>query len=69
MALLLETDKSQANKSSSDGATPLMYASITGQLHMIELLITNGADIDARDYENGWTALMQATYYGWVTTA
>ena len=64
LALILEADKSQANKSSSDGATPLMYASITGQLHMIDLLIKSGADIDARDYENGWTALMQATYYG-----
>ena len=65
VAILLENDKSQANKSSPDGATPLMYASITGQLHMIDLLISSGADIDARDYENGWTALMQATYYGY----
>lgn len=61
---ILEKDKQEANKSSSDGATPLMYASITGQIPMIDLLIKNGADIDARDYENGWTALMQATYYG-----
>ena len=41
-----------------------MYASINGQLSLIQLLIEYGADIDARDYENGWTALMQATYYG-----
>ena len=35
---------------------------------MIDLLISHGADIDAKDYENGWTALMQATYYGFVCT-
>ena len=38
--------------------------SINGYVRMIDLLISHGADIDARDYENGWTALMQATYYG-----
>ena len=26
--------------------------------------IISGADIDAKDFDNGWTALMQATYYG-----
>lgn len=57
-------DSSQANKASTDGATPLMYASINGHNVIIDLLIKYGADIDARDYENGWTALMQATYYG-----
>nr|XP_018666877.1 ankyrin repeat and SAM domain-containing protein 6-like isoform X2 [Ciona intestinalis] len=61
---LLEADGGKANKASSDGATPLMYASITGQLNLIKLLLDYNADIDARDYENGWTALMQATYYG-----
>lgn len=64
MALILKQDPSQANKSSSDGATPLMYASIGGHVYIIKLLIEHGADIDATDYENGWTALMQATYYG-----
>jgi len=61
---ILNDDNTQANRSSSDGATPLMYASINGHLSMIRLLIQSGADIDATDYENGWTALMQATYYG-----
>ncbi|XP_076808592.1 ankyrin repeat and SAM domain-containing protein 6-like [Clavelina lepadiformis] len=64
VANILKNDRIQANKASSDGATPLMYASINGQLNMIKLLIDCGADIDAKDYENGWTALMQATYYG-----
>jgi len=60
----LQLDASSANKASADGATPLMYASINGYVRMIDLLISHGADIDAKDYENGWTALMQATYYG-----
>nr|CAB3221840.1 ankyrin repeat and SAM domain-containing protein 6-like [Phallusia mammillata] len=64
VSTILKQDPSQANKSSSDGATPLMYASIAGHVFIIKLLIENGADIDATDYENGWTALMQATYYG-----
>ena len=28
------------------------------------MLIEHGADIDAQDDISGWTALMQATYYG-----
>jgi len=35
-----------------------------GHLNLVEILLEAGADIDAKDFDNGWTALMQATYYG-----
>lgn len=46
-----------------------MYAAINGHPDMIRLLISHGADVNAKDYENGWTALMQATYYGKLEAA
>lgn len=61
---LLFADPSVANNQSKDAATPLMYASMFGFINLVEILLEQGADIDAKDYENGWTALMQATYYG-----
>lgn len=55
-----------AHISDDDGATPLMYAAMGGHFPSVQLLIQNGADIDKQDKASGWTALMQATYYGWV---
>ena len=46
------------------GATPLMLASIIGHMEIIKLLISQGADLNAKDFVYGWTALMQATFYG-----
>lgn len=46
-----------------DGATPLMYAAMGGFFAIVQLLIQNGADVD-KQVASGWTALMQATYYG-----
>ena len=47
-----------------DGATPLMYAAMGGHLDVVQLLVERGTNIDAQDKKSGWTALMQATYYG-----
>lgn len=66
---ILINHKDECNATTTDGATPLMYAAITGQTDLIKLLVDNGADVNAKDYENGWTALMQATYYGKVEAA
>lgn len=41
-----------------------MYAAMGGHLPTVQLLIQNGADVDKQDKASGWTALMQATYYG-----
>lgn len=66
---LLTNHKDECNTTTPDGATPLMYAAITGQTKIIQLLVEHGANVNAKDYENGWTALMQATYYGKVDAA
>jgi hypothetical protein len=41
-------------------SSPSAHASQT----VVELLVERGAHIDAQDSVSGWTALMQATYYG-----
>ncbi|GBM02144.1 Ankyrin repeat and SAM domain-containing protein 6 [Araneus ventricosus] len=49
--------------SSHDGMTPLMLAAMLGYNSIINLLICNGAKLDAQDLENGWTALMYAIFH------
>ncbi|XP_062841723.1 ankyrin repeat and SAM domain-containing protein 6-like isoform X2 [Trichomycterus rosablanca] len=61
---ILEEDSSQVNMANADGATPLMIASVSGQLGVVQLLVEKNADIDKQDGVHGWTALMQATYHG-----
>ncbi|KAK7115007.1 hypothetical protein V1264_000957 [Littorina saxatilis] len=62
---ILDQDPSQKDASSSqDGATPLMFAAMTGRLDVAELLLQRGCDINKQDIISGWTALMQATYHG-----
>ena len=41
-----------------------MYAAMGGHAAIVQLLIQNDADVDKQDKASGWTALMQATYYG-----
>ena len=45
------------------GMTPLHYAADEGHTEVVELLIANGADVNAKD-ENGRTPLHLATYWG-----
>lgn len=49
--LLLLKHGADINLRSSDGRTPLMWASIHGKLSTIDLLLENGADKDLTDQE------------------
>ncbi|KAJ6661410.1 hypothetical protein lerEdw1_015039 [Lerista edwardsae] len=61
---ITDEDAAQANVSNDDGASPLMIAAVTGQLSLVQLLVSRNAAIDKQDSVHGWTALMQATYHG-----
>jgi cytohesin len=43
--------------------TPLHYAADEGHTEVVELLIANGADVNAKD-EEGWTPFHLAAYWG-----
>ncbi|CAG2192383.1 ANKS6 [Mytilus edulis] len=62
---ILDLDPSQLDACSPhDGATSVMFAAMTGQLEIAQLLVERGCDINKQDTISGWTALMQATYHG-----
>ncbi|XP_054841740.1 ankyrin repeat and SAM domain-containing protein 6 [Eublepharis macularius] len=61
---IMDEDPAQANVVNDDGASPLMIAAVTGQLPLVQLLVSRNAEIDKQDNVHGWTALMQATYHG-----
>ncbi|XP_053402711.1 ankyrin repeat and SAM domain-containing protein 6-like [Mercenaria mercenaria] len=62
---ILDVDVSQRDTCSlQDGATPLMFAAMTGRIDIAQLLFERGCDINKQDTISGWTALMQATYHG-----
>ncbi|XP_039766594.1 ankyrin repeat and SAM domain-containing protein 6 isoform X2 [Ornithorhynchus anatinus] len=61
---IADEDANQVNIINADGASPLMFAAVTGQLTLVQLLVERKADIDKQDNVHGWTALMQATYHG-----
>ncbi|XP_023236596.1 ankyrin repeat and SAM domain-containing protein 6-like isoform X2 [Centruroides sculpturatus] len=60
---LLKDDPCLCNCHLDDGATPLMYSAMLGYLHIVQLLIKYGAELDKQDTVNGWTALMQAVFH------
>ncbi|MEW6355693.1 MAG: ankyrin repeat domain-containing protein [Planctomycetota bacterium] len=47
---LAEDDRSDLRLTDNDGRTPLHVATEAGQLHIVELLIRKGAEVDVRDY-------------------
>ena len=64
---ILLTDNSQKDYCvPQDGATPLMYASMSGRIDIAMLLVENGCDINKQDKISSWTALMQAIFHGFV---
>jgi ankyrin repeat protein len=48
------------NRSNQDGQTPLMLAARTGSVKVAELLVSHGANVNARETFRGQTALMWA---------
>ena len=50
-----------------DGLTPLMLASIKGDVFVTKLLLNYGAQTSAKD-DTGWTSLMYAAYYNHYDT-
>ena len=61
---ILGSDDTDVDDTDQDGATPLILASISGHLPIVQLLISLGANLNHQDRVNGWTSLMQATFYG-----
>lgn len=55
-AEILETDPRSVNTLNADGEAPMHWAAISGQLHVIEVLINNNADVNIRTTDN-WTPL------------
>ncbi|MHC4539644.1 MAG: ankyrin repeat domain-containing protein [Planctomycetota bacterium] len=47
------------------GHTPLFYAASAGQMHVVEFLISKGAEVDAKDKRGGETPLFYAGDAGW----
>ena len=67
MKEILDEDITQCDAvSPQDGATPLMFAAMTGRLDLVQLLVESRCEINKQDTVSGWTALMQAVYHGYV---
>ena len=64
--LLQEGDKKALSNicSKEEGATPLMFAAMNGNVEAVQILINVGCNLDKQDTISGWTALLQATYHG-----
>lgn len=60
---LIKRDPSMINQTTSNGRTALMFAAQFGNINCLNLLITAGAKINAKD-EYGATALMLASFFG-----
>ncbi|XP_033117547.1 ankyrin repeat and SAM domain-containing protein 6-like [Anneissia japonica] len=67
MEKILDDDPAQVDTVSPEGATSLMIAAMLGRIDIADMLLKRGADINKQDSKNGWTALMQATFYRHTT--
>ncbi|CAG2212481.1 unnamed protein product [Mytilus edulis] len=65
--IVLDSFRSYLNKADSNGYTPLTAAASQGHVQLIELLITNGADVDIFD-ERGKSPIMYACESGDLRT-
>jgi len=60
VAAILERDKQVVNQTDATGATALHYAALNGRRRIAQMLVEQGADVNARDGEFG------ATPSGWA---
>ncbi|CVK97668.1 related to beta transducin-like protein [Fusarium mangiferae] len=57
------------SQQSMGGFIPLLWAAANGKNTILQLLIEKGADLEVRNPDNSYTALMYAAVYGQVSTA
>jgi ankyrin repeat protein len=57
------------SRQSMGGFIPLLWAAANGKNAILQLLIDKGADLEARNPDNEYTALMYAAEYGQVSAA
>ncbi|KAF4428771.1 beta transducin [Fusarium acutatum] len=57
------------SRQSMGGFIPLLWAAANGKNTILQLLINKGADLEVRNPENSYTALMYAAVYGRVSAA
>lgn len=63
---LLSLAETNVDIQDREGATPLILAAVGGHLTITQLLIGLGSNLDHQDHVNGWTALMQATFFNHI---
>lgn len=63
LKLFIQFDGIDINSKDRIGMSALMYACSNGCLKIIEFLVDHGADIEARDHQNGETALFFAVRF------
>ena len=64
IALALISAGADVNKKNSDGQTPLMMASIEGNIEIVKALIEAGADVNVMEKGSKFTAVYLASCYG-----
>ena len=62
-AKMLDADSSLARATDDEGATALHHAAFQGHREIVEMLLTAGADINARDKAHGATPAGWAIHY------
>ena len=66
---LLMQHRTRIDLKTQNGSTArLAFGSLEGSMHIVELLLENGSDVDVAT-NDGWTHLMTAGWYGHLDVA